>query len=153
MDRIRFNFLATSNSTLSPTEVLYLRGELEVRKEKLARLQQELEVPQSECYTYESLLSPLRRNVLPQEVLAVIFFFTLPDPGDGPRLLIDQQVQYLCLVCQAWREAALAAPALWSRVEIKVAPSSPFTRIYNWFRRAGALSKYLTLIDLDDHSL
>ncbi|KAF6751335.1 hypothetical protein DFP72DRAFT_908191 [Ephemerocybe angulata] len=71
-------------------------------------------------------LSPVSQ--LPPEILARIFFLTLPLPGpelaerilrpeDEPRLA--QTKGWLCSVSSHWRETAFAAPELWENIHIR----------------------------------
>ncbi|KAF5335172.1 hypothetical protein D9611_010970 [Ephemerocybe angulata] len=81
---------------------------------------------------------------LPPEILGQIFSFAtgLSMTARSVAHLID-----LCLVCQAWRAAALVTHQLWSSLEVR--PAS-FTQgvaegIERWFSRAGTMSKSLAI--------
>ncbi|TEB18804.1 hypothetical protein FA13DRAFT_1802988 [Coprinellus micaceus] len=149
MDHHRFEVLTSSNSTLSALEIDYLRQQLNSRSQAIARLQNELKILQSECETYESLLSPLRRNAVPLEILGLIFTKAVLNSQNS--LPSDEQVQRICLVCRGWRNAALATPAIWGQLELKGSPPVNFATIQRWLSRAGTLPRRLSIIDECSH--
>lgn len=80
---------------------------------------------------------------LPPEVLSHVFeIATAPGlTSESSKHLIT-----LCLVCKAWRGAALAHPPLWSSLYVK-ARFTPrvYDKVQAWFRRAGTLPKSLAV--------
>ncbi|KAJ7623808.1 hypothetical protein FB45DRAFT_115733 [Roridomyces roridus] len=69
-----------------------------------------------------SITSPLRR--MPPEVLAEVFFWTLPEEYKEPAK-IDQSPWVLGHICSRWRTIALSIPFLWSKFYIARATDEP----------------------------
>ncbi|TEB29864.1 hypothetical protein FA13DRAFT_1814957, partial [Coprinellus micaceus] len=68
------------------------------------------------------------------------------DPDDMYH--IPQLVISICLVCKAWRDAAIGTPELWNKLQlsskIRGRPIC-FTKVGTWFSRSGTLPRYLHL--------
>ncbi|KAF6744430.1 hypothetical protein DFP72DRAFT_79200 [Ephemerocybe angulata] len=87
---------------------------------EIAQLEQDL----ASLKRRRNALSPVSR--LPPEILARIFFLTLPLPELAERILLPedeprlaQTKGRLCAVSSRWRETALAAPELWRDIHIR----------------------------------
>ncbi|KAF6765437.1 hypothetical protein DFP72DRAFT_1039345 [Ephemerocybe angulata] len=119
----RFSHLLNGNYPLEPLEVASIQDAIDaetlaIAKLQLAirKLQQEVNEHESKREVYEAFLSPLRRGLLPQEILGEIFGFALGLPG---KLTSNSdELKRLCLVCKSWRHAALAHPALWAKLKL-----------------------------------
>lgn len=142
MDAQRLSEATKSSINLQPCERSFLRQEIEARKQLIARLT-------SECRSYELLLSPMRQNILPPEVLGEIFSHVVTEP-DLP-VTAHWQVRNICLVCTTWRRAALSTPQLWCSVQVfglQARKKSYFDRAVVWFMRGHeSLSKTLQVYE------
>ena len=142
MDTNRLQQTPTSNATLLPAEIAFLQQEI-------ARLDQVIATATSDRQRYHMILSPLRRNAIPPEVLGEIFsYIALADMGSGPK--VHQRLLDLCLVCKAWRQAAMSCPRLWCHLrdfELHALAPNHFDRATVWLNRGGVLPKHLEFIE------
>ncbi|KAK2462330.1 hypothetical protein APHAL10511_005636 [Amanita phalloides] len=95
-------------------------------------------------------------NKLPQDVLAEIFVFCLPNP-ELPKLNGSSSKHVaplmLCNVCSSWRMLALSIPRLWQQLFLAFADCMPKTREKDkataltdaWLKRSGMLPLTLSL--------
>ncbi|KAF6761098.1 hypothetical protein DFP72DRAFT_1089783 [Ephemerocybe angulata] len=154
----RFTHLLNGKYPLEPHEVASIQDAIEtetlaITKLELAisKLQQEVTEHESKRKAYESFLSPLRRGLLPQEILGEIFGFALGLPGKLTRN--SNELKRLCLVCKSWRHAALARPALWARVSLHARTEHPpdMEKVRGWMQRSGTVPKKLAIRVSGDH--
>ncbi|KAF6763429.1 hypothetical protein DFP72DRAFT_841502 [Ephemerocybe angulata] len=115
MDQPRLTHLLNNRTALDPLEIKSIRHEVHVRSQAIERLQLELQKLESERAAWQSLLSPLRRNSIPPEILGEIFNFVLLATENTKPW--RSQVNLLCRVCKAWRDVALAMPSLWAQLD------------------------------------
>ncbi|KAJ3509504.1 hypothetical protein NMY22_g16269 [Coprinellus aureogranulatus] len=137
MDRIRLSTVATTNSALQPSEIDFLRRELDARKREIATLI-------SERDAYEAFLSPLRRNMVPPEILGEIFVLSLPDF----RRFSSKHIRDICLVCKNWRDVAMGTPRLWCQINDWVdldAQPSTLDKVQLWLSRSSSIPKSVSL--------
>ncbi|KAF6744900.1 hypothetical protein DFP72DRAFT_927118, partial [Ephemerocybe angulata] len=124
-------------------EIRSIRKEIMSRREAMDVLRHELQALEAECKAYESLLAPMRRNVLPVEVLGDIFSLVV----QMPETTTDSQVTTLCLVCKAWRDVALGTPSIWARVgEIEMETPLNVGKLRNWLSRARGHPRGLEVV-------
>ncbi|KAF5335091.1 hypothetical protein D9611_010879 [Ephemerocybe angulata] len=164
MDQDLLTHLFTGNVTLNPLELDFVKHEIEARSTTIHQLELQLgvlkvegEIRQlglqlgilkAEREMYQALLSPLRRNLLPPEILGEIFSISV---STSTKLSWDRQLNTLCRVCRAWRDAALAMPALWAHVEglyIDAPMKLNVARVREWLKRSGSVKKTLHIKDL-----
>jgi hypothetical protein len=121
MDPVVTSLLQT-NDAASASDAAQIRrlskdalAQLAAVEDEFSALEQKRKALQTSIRRYAIALAPIR--LLPTDVLQYIFLSTLPDdrnpvmsPKESP-LLISQ-------VCSTWRQAALTAPRLWSRLHI-----------------------------------
>lgn len=87
--------------------------------------------------------SPSPIHHLPPEILSQIFEL-VSVPGLASES--SNHLLALCLVCRAWRGAALAHPPLWSSLYVKARfTARVYDKVQAWFRRAGTLPKSLAI--------
>lgn len=143
MDEQRLARLLSSNSSLRSFEIKYLQEDIQSHEAAIRKLEDQLLVMKAECQARKALLSPLRRSVLPPEILGEIFCHTLPAcPLQDP----TEQVVAICMVSRGWREAALATPRLWVPVRVLADVNRGFLnmqRVDAWLLRAGTLPRRL----------
>ncbi|KAF5324761.1 hypothetical protein D9611_004196 [Ephemerocybe angulata] len=161
MNQDRLIHLFTGNVTLNPLELDFVKHEIEARsttihqlelqlgvlkaEREIHQLELQLGILKTERETYQSLLSPLRRNLLPSEILGEIFIISV---STSTKLSWDRQLNVLCRVCKAWRDAALAMPALWAHVEglyIDAPKKHQVERVREWLMRSGSVKKTLQI--------
>ncbi|KAF6744902.1 hypothetical protein DFP72DRAFT_856937 [Ephemerocybe angulata] len=159
MDQDRLSHLFTGNVTLNPLELVFVKHEIEARsttihqlelqlgvlkaEREIHQLELQLGILKAEREMYQRLLSPLRRNLLPLEILGEIFSISV---STSTSLSWDRQLNTLCRVCRAWRDAALAMPALWAHVEeiyVDVPKKLHIARVREWLKRSGSVKKTL----------
>ncbi|KAF6765385.1 hypothetical protein DFP72DRAFT_867666 [Ephemerocybe angulata] len=159
MDQDRLTHLFTGNVTLNPLELDFVKHEIEARsttihqlevqlgvlkaEREIHQLELQLEILKAEREMYQALLSPLRRNLLPPEILGEIFSISV---STSTKLSWDCQLNTLCHVCRVWRDAALAMPALWAHVKglyIDAPKKLDVARVREWFKRSGSVKKTL----------
>ncbi|KAJ2936739.1 hypothetical protein H1R20_g344, partial [Candolleomyces eurysporus] len=104
-------------------EALALVAVVEDEFSALARKRNAL---QTSIRNYEIVLAPIR--LLSTDILQYIFLLTLPDDRN-PAMSSKESPLLVSQVCSTWRQAALTAPRLWSRLHIplihsKAAPHS-----------------------------
>ncbi|KAJ2932341.1 hypothetical protein H1R20_g4750, partial [Candolleomyces eurysporus] len=129
--------LYSTNAIPDPREAKALQQEIENLQSKIAELKSQLQELEKELPQHVAVLSPVRR--IPVEVLGRIFSLALPttlDDNDREQLLD------FCLVCKLWRDAALAAEWLWSRVRVETSRNS-FEKIVSWYKKSGKSPKSL----------
>jgi hypothetical protein len=142
MDTHRLQTAKKGNIALQAYEVAFLRQEISTRERSIAALL-------AECESYKALLSPLRS---PAEILGEIFHHTLQIDESDRDYTIDEQLCDICLVCKAWRQAALATPRLWSTIEsfpLDARSPGDLGRAKAWFQRAGSLPRTIGLVERD----
>ncbi|KAF5335158.1 hypothetical protein D9611_010862 [Ephemerocybe angulata] len=134
-----FSHLLGGNYSLDSLEIASIQHEVDAETLVIDRLQlaiDELQLKlkphESKRQDYKSLLSPLRRGVIPPEILGEIFWYAVePYP-----------VNRVGLVCKSWRDIALTTPSLWQTV---IAPygDAPINvgKLQAWTARAGTLPK------------
>ncbi|TEB28443.1 hypothetical protein FA13DRAFT_1793924 [Coprinellus micaceus] len=147
MDAHRLLTVKTGNITLQPDEVDFLRQEISTREQSIATLL-------SECKTLKGLLAPLRRQAVPPETLGEIFYHAIwqAEPDYDCDHAVDQRLLNICLVCKAWRSAALGAPRLWCTIEdfpLAAPITGDFSQVETWFKHAGSLPKTIELYEID----
>ncbi|KAJ2936744.1 hypothetical protein H1R20_g341, partial [Candolleomyces eurysporus] len=90
-------------------------------EEELAVLEQRRRVLQASIGNYETVLAPIR--LLSTDILQHIFLLTLPDDRN-PAMSSKESPLLVSQVCSTWRQAALTAPRLWSRLHIPLVRKS-----------------------------
>ncbi|KAF5335185.1 hypothetical protein D9611_010933 [Ephemerocybe angulata] len=145
MDQPRLIYLLNNRTALDPLEIKSIRHEVHVRTQAIERLQLELQKLESERAAWQSLLSPLRRNSIPPEILGEIFgFVLLATERTKPR---RSQVNVLCRVCKAWRDVALGISSLWAQLDdIVVQNHLDVAKVRSWLSRAGNAAKMLGIV-------
>ncbi|KAF6765389.1 hypothetical protein DFP72DRAFT_1162350 [Ephemerocybe angulata] len=146
MDQDRFAHLFADNITLNPLELESVRHEIEARTTAIHQLELQIGVLKAEREKYQTLLSPLRRNLLPPEILGEIFAFSV---STSPKFSWDHQLNTLCLVCKQWRAAALVKPALWAEVGwvcIDAPQNLDVGKVGVWLSRSGKVKKSLRIV-------
>ncbi|KAF5335191.1 hypothetical protein D9611_010919 [Ephemerocybe angulata] len=145
MDQPRLTHLLNNRTALDPLEIKSIRHEVQVRTQAIERLQLELQKLESERAAWQSLLSPLRRNSIPPEVLGEIFgYVVLATESTKPR---RSQVNVLCRVCKAWRDVALGIPSLWVQLDdIVVQNHLDVAKVRSWLSRARNAAKMLGIV-------
>ncbi|KAF6744934.1 hypothetical protein DFP72DRAFT_927222 [Ephemerocybe angulata] len=143
-----FSHLLNGNYSLDSLEMASIQHEVDA--ETLAidalqlaidELQLKLKSHESKRQDYKALLSPLRRGVVPPEILGEIFRYALePYP-----------VNDVGLVCKSWRAIALTTPSLWQTVEMPTPSDAPVNvkKLQTWTARAGMLPKRVNITGLD----
>ncbi|KAJ2926626.1 hypothetical protein H1R20_g10464, partial [Candolleomyces eurysporus] len=152
-----FSHLFNSNATPRPLEgasiqhkVDDLTTDIEGVKSQIERLQRQLKELEGQRHSYQALLSPLRR--IPLEIHGEIFAHILADidPENSERP-VDTALINLCLVCRAWRNAALATPRLWNHLVLDGLPTSLRSEVVShWFSRSGVAPNTLQVFG-DSH--
>jgi len=99
--------LAQISSELARVRALY--EELENQHKQLA----------DEMDAHRRLLSPLRRDLLPTDILQEIFLSCLPISHDSIMTKKEAPV-LLTQVCSSWRRIALNTPLLWASIHIPI---------------------------------
>ncbi|KAF5335192.1 hypothetical protein D9611_010918 [Ephemerocybe angulata] len=141
MDQPRLTYLLNNRTALDPLEIESIRHEVHVRTQAIERLQLELQNLESERAAWQSLLSPLRRNSIPPEILGEIFGYVVD--SIKPR---RSQVNLLCRVCKVWRDVALGIPSLWAQLDdIEVQNKLDVAKFHTWLSRAGNAGKVLSI--------
>ncbi|KAJ2920027.1 hypothetical protein MD484_g481, partial [Candolleomyces efflorescens] len=146
-----FSHLFETNVAPRPLEAASIQGKVDSLtsditgvKSQLERLRRELGRLETRRDGYQAVLSPLRR--MPLEILGEIFLTILAgiDPEKSKRFK-DVTLIDLCLVCRAWRNAALATPRLWNFLVLKMLPRRALRHaaVSHWFSRSGVASKTL----------
>ncbi|KAF6744917.1 hypothetical protein DFP72DRAFT_60829 [Ephemerocybe angulata] len=143
MNDSRFAHLFEGNFDLDPIQIASIKHEIENRAVSIDSLRLELQKLESERESYRTLLSPLRRNAVPPEILGQIFKFSL----SISETFQEEQVNVLCLVCRRWRVTALGTPSLWASVDLTASSDQQlnFERVKTWFARSGVIPKNLTI--------
>ncbi|KAF6765425.1 hypothetical protein DFP72DRAFT_203384 [Ephemerocybe angulata] len=143
-----FSHLLGGNYSLDSLEIASIQHEVDA--ETLAidtlqlaidELQLKLKSHESKRQDYKSLLSPLRRGVVPPEILGEIFRYAVePYP-----------VNRVGLVCKSWRAIALTTPSLWKTVETTTPSDAPVNvkKLQTWTARSGTLPKRVEITGLD----
>lgn len=95
---------------------------------------------------------------LPQDVLAVVFSFCLPD-YTTPLSNFDRSAPLILgAVCKDWREIAWWSPRLWSAMVINISASktifeSQMSLAREWLARSGRLPLFIRIVwELYDHN-
>ncbi|KAF5335085.1 hypothetical protein D9611_010875 [Ephemerocybe angulata] len=148
MDQNRFAHLFADNITLNPLELESVRHEIEARTTAIHQLELQIKVLKAESEKYQTLLSPLRRNLLPPEILGEIFNFSIRSAAESDSSA-SYQLNTLCRVCKAWRAAALVKPALWADVGwvcIDAPQSLDVGKVGEWLSRSGKVKKSLRIV-------
>ncbi|KAJ3546454.1 hypothetical protein NMY22_g2047 [Coprinellus aureogranulatus] len=120
------------------SQVQNIEAQLEELKQQVALLDRDLEL-------YRPILSPIRR--LPPEILPEIFIHLPPSGRLSPVTSYQDVLRALCLVCRAWRRAALSLPHFWSTVRLKlpIADSRLAAgQVITWLNRARDLEKTIS---------
>ena len=96
MDARRLLTVKSGNIALGPDEVDFIRQEIINREQSVAALL-------SECKAFKALLAPLRRQVVPPEILGEIFYHAIwqAEPDYDRDYIVDQRLLDMCLVCKA----------------------------------------------------
>ncbi|KAF5335084.1 hypothetical protein D9611_010874 [Ephemerocybe angulata] len=152
MDQDRFAHLFTGNFMLNALELESVRHEIEARTTAINQLELQIGVLMAEREKYQTLLSPLRRNLLPTEILGEIFSFCIQSAAES-HSSCSSQLNTLCRVCKAWRAAALVKPALWADVGwvcIDAPQSLDVGKVGVWLSRSGKVKKSLHI--MGDHN-
>ena len=84
-------------------------------EDELSRLTEKRDALQNAIRCYAIALAPIR--LLPIDILQHIFLFTLPNDRN-PVMSPEESPLLVSQVCSTWRQAALSAPRLWSRLHI-----------------------------------
>ncbi|KAF6765394.1 hypothetical protein DFP72DRAFT_839241 [Ephemerocybe angulata] len=143
MNDSRFAHLCERNLDLDPIEIASIKHEIENRTLSINGPRLELQKLESERENYRTLLSPLRRNAVPPEILGQFFKSSLSISETSQ----EEQVNVLCLVCRRWRVTALGTPSLWASVDLTASSGRQlnFERVRTWFARSGVISKTLKI--------
>jgi hypothetical protein len=132
--------ILSTNAVPNSGEVVAVQQEIDRLKSEIARAKSRLQELEEDLRLHEAVFSPLRQ--IPVEVLGEIFTLALPD---GVLQNRDRQhLVQLCLVCHAWRDAALSARWLWNRVGVKF-DRTLSEKIVVWLSRSGNLPKSLAI--------
>ncbi|RXW17382.1 hypothetical protein EST38_g8469 [Candolleomyces aberdarensis] len=114
--------LLQTNDVASPSDATQIRRLwkediilLATVEEELAVLEQKRRALQASIGNYETILAPIR--LLSTDILQYIFLLTLPDDRN-PAMSSKESPLLVSQVCSTWRQAALTAPRLWSRLHI-----------------------------------
>ncbi|KAJ3519569.1 hypothetical protein NMY22_g13133 [Coprinellus aureogranulatus] len=130
-----FHHLLSSNESLHPSQVAFVKKEIDARIEAIRNMEVELS-------KYQALLSPLRQ--FPAEILGEVFAAVI-DTVEKP-IEIPNALSNLSLVSKAWRNAALSTPRLWGTVGVNLTrPGVDFTKVGAWFARSGTTPRSFTL--------
>ncbi|KAF6765398.1 hypothetical protein DFP72DRAFT_867695 [Ephemerocybe angulata] len=143
-----FSHLLDGNYSLDSLEIASIQHEVDAETLVIDRLQlaiDELQLKlkshESKRQDYKSLLSPLRRGVVPPEILMEIFRYAVePYP-----------LNWVALVCRSWRAIALTTPSLWQTVETTIPSDTPVNvkKLQTWTARSGTLPKRVKITGLD----
>ncbi|KAJ2936741.1 hypothetical protein H1R20_g342, partial [Candolleomyces eurysporus] len=121
MDPVITSLLQT-NDAASPSDATQIRELwkedivlLAAVEQELAALKQKRRALQASIRNYRTVLAPIR--LLSTDILQYIFLLTLPDDRN-PAMSSKESPLLLSQVCSTWRQAALTAPRLWSRLHI-----------------------------------
>ncbi|KAF6765390.1 hypothetical protein DFP72DRAFT_1162351 [Ephemerocybe angulata] len=148
MDQDRFAHLFTGNFMLNALELESVRHEIEARTTSIHQLELQIGVLKAEREKYQTLLSPLRRNLLPTEILGEIFSFSTQFVAES-NSSASYQLNTLCRVCKAWRAAALVKPALWATVGwlcVDAPENLDVGKVGVWLSRSGKVKKSLRIV-------
>ncbi|KAF6744899.1 hypothetical protein DFP72DRAFT_60600 [Ephemerocybe angulata] len=132
----RLPYLLSGNFALDHTELKAVEHAITTRVHAINKLELELQA-------YRALISPLRRNAIPPEVLSQVFVLALDDPETTKR----DRLNDICLVCKAWREVALGTPELWTHLDkISLNGTPPnMNKIRSWLARSLDYPKTLEI--------
>ncbi|RXW17387.1 hypothetical protein EST38_g8467 [Candolleomyces aberdarensis] len=116
--------LLQTNDAASPSDVAAIQrllkealGLLPAVEDEFSALAQRRKALQASIHDYETVLAPIR--LLSQDILQYIFLLTLPDDRN-PGMSSKESPLLVSQVCSTWRQAALTAPCLWSRLHIPI---------------------------------
>ncbi|RXW23157.1 hypothetical protein EST38_g2684 [Candolleomyces aberdarensis] len=129
--------LYSTNAIPNPKEAKALQREIEDLRSRIAELKSQLQGLEEELPQHEAVLFPVRR--IPVKVLGKVFSLALPTTLDDKD---REQLLNFCLVCKPWRDAALAAESLWSRVRVETCRNS-FEKIVSWYNKSRDSPKSL----------
>lgn len=123
-------------------QLVSIHGEISRRQEELDSLRLHVQQLEAQTQTYRALLAPLRRGLIPHEILAEIFRDVVSMVEDHRK--VSEQVITICLVCKNWREVAVATPHLWTDLQVSlVQKQDTLNRVQLWVDRAGWMPKKL----------
>ncbi|KAJ7650062.1 hypothetical protein FB45DRAFT_1050144 [Roridomyces roridus] len=137
-DMIQNRAQAVADSGLETGLLDHLDAEIEGARSVLKHLLTERDETRDDLEVHRALLSPIRR--VPPEVLGEIFMHCLPsDTYITPAA--DQFPLLLTQISSNWRSVALATPALWTSIAVKLSttactPQLPL--VEEWIARSGS---------------
>ncbi|KAF5335157.1 hypothetical protein D9611_010863 [Ephemerocybe angulata] len=149
MIKDKFAHLLNGNYSLDSLEIASIQHEIDaetlaidaLQPVAIDELQFKLKSHESKRREYKSLLSPLRRGIVPPEILGEIFQYAVER---------YYPVNRVGLVCKSWRDIALTTPSLWQTV---IAPpgNAPINvkKLQTWTARAGTLPKRVEIVGLN----
>ncbi|KAF6765399.1 hypothetical protein DFP72DRAFT_1162357 [Ephemerocybe angulata] len=141
-----FSSLLNGNYSLDSLELAAIQHEIEAEtlaidkiQSTIIDLQLQLEEHEARRQDYKTLLSPLRRGVVPPEILGEVFRYAIE-----PLYPVDR----VGLVCKSWRDIALTTPSLWQTV-VMLPSDAPINvkRLRTCTARAGTLPKTVRIIE------
>ncbi|PPQ63353.1 hypothetical protein CVT24_006726 [Panaeolus cyanescens] len=132
---------------------------IEVLNLTLQALERQRDDLQDRISSYTPIFSPIRR--LPDDMLEEIFFHCLPQHRNPIPMISDCPLM-LTFVCRKWRDVALSAPRLWSKLHISFEHEPRYISqteyndwplrvvgLQQWIQRSGSLPLSLSLYCCD----
>ncbi|KAJ3546458.1 hypothetical protein NMY22_g2048 [Coprinellus aureogranulatus] len=141
--------LVSSNDPPSSLEAASIQEAIAAEKELIAVLKEQVKAAKARVRQYQVVLSPCRR--LPPDILAEVFLRIPPEDEDDDAESYQEIVKPLVLVCKKWRDAAVAAPRLWSKLCIRLSKkqSPAVAPLSSWLGRSGNVPKKLSIHSAD----
>ncbi|KAF6744921.1 hypothetical protein DFP72DRAFT_1176549, partial [Ephemerocybe angulata] len=145
MIKEQFSNLLHGNYSLDPLELAAIQREIEAEtlaidkvQSAIVDLQLQLEAHEAKRQDYKTLLSTLRRGVVPPEILGEVFRYAI-EPACP--------VNRVGLVCKSWRDIALTTPSLWQAV-VMFPSDAPINvnKLQTWTARAATLPKTVRIV-------
>ncbi|KAJ3536046.1 hypothetical protein NMY22_g6204 [Coprinellus aureogranulatus] len=112
--------LLSTNYPLDDVEKHVVQGKIDMLESSIQRVRAQLEELENQLLLCKIVLSPMRK--VPQEIIGVIFKFTLEALADPKARAVD--LLRLALVCKAWNDEAHNS-AHWSNIFIPVYKCNP----------------------------
>ncbi|RXW16413.1 hypothetical protein EST38_g9443 [Candolleomyces aberdarensis] len=143
------SYLFSNNVVPSAVEAASIELEVAELTNAICKLRSQLQERRRRLRQRLGVLSSVRR--IPLEILGEIFNIALPALSDrqGRAALLK-----VCLVCRAWRDAALLKHRLWSRIQVDLDTGLSYEKVVAWHRRSGGIRRALFVIAgcRDSHS-
>jgi len=107
-----------------PSKLARISSEITRVKLILQELENQHKAVEDEMDAHRALLSPLRRELIPMDILQEIFLSCLPRDHDS--IISNKEAPVLFTqVCSSWRRIALNTPLLWSSIHVPIPYPSP----------------------------